>query len=247
MINLWTLAPYLIHAPASVSAGESEPSFRLISFNVLRTNEEVESTLERIVAEDADFVYLMEVHGQWKEPLENLKTKYPHQKIVSRQTYVGVAFLSKHPWNDLSVYNMGEIANPTIDATFQFGSAKNPLRIIGTHPVPPFGSRLTTARDRQLVELAEKFDQDQANLLVGDFNISPWSPRFSPILTAGSLRDASKGFSMSPTLAPMPTLFGGLKVDHILCNEKVAGRNFELQPNSGSDHHMLIFDFSLAD
>lgn len=247
-INLLPVAPYLLSSlqgPSDASGKLTGKTYRLISFNVLRTNDDVQATLDDVLAEDPDFIYLMEVHGKWKEPCEKLLAEYPFQKIVSRQSYVGVAFLSKHPWREMEVYDLGDIGNPTIDVQFNFPGNDRTLRLIGTHPVPPFGDGLTQSRDTQLTDLAERFDGNQANLLIGDFNLSPWSPRFAPILSAGNLSDASLGYSLSPTLAPLPTLFGGLKVDHVLKNDNVGTVEFQLKSGAGSDHKMLIFDFEL--
>ena len=111
--------------------------------------------------------------------------------------------------------------------------------------MPPFGHELTLARERQLVDLAEMFDHEKANLLVGDFNVAPWSPSFARILRTGNLSDATKGFGIAPTLAPIPTWFGGLKVDHVLRSKNIGTVDFRVVPNSNSDHHMLVYDFEV--
>ena len=82
-------------------------------------------------------------------------------------------------------------------------------------------------------------------MLVGDLNLSPWSPRFHKIGPPEMLKDASLGYSLSPTLAPLPTLLGGLKVDHVLSNVNIVTQDFRLVSSSGSDHHMLVYDFRL--
>ncbi len=242
--NTWGLLPYWFSG--ATTPINNVDTMRLISFNVSRTNTDFQGTIDRFVAENPDFIFLMEVHTEWNLYFDNLRSVYPHQHVVSHDSYTGVAFLSKHAWSEIEVLNLGAIPNPSIDVTFPTNSDSSvPLRIIATHPVPPFGAELTQSREKQLTDIVRRLNNEQANLVVGDFNLTPWSPSFSRILVAGQLTDATLGYGISPTLAPLPTWFGGLKVDHILRNEKIGIRNFRLGSNAGSDHHMLIFDFAV--
>ena len=251
-VNLWPIIPYFVppNRPAPTDSGivrRGESSFRLVVLNVLRTNENFEATLEEVVDENADFIFLMEVQPAWKPQLEKLRDRYPYQKLLCRQDYTGVAFLSRHPWNDLEIVNVDDIGNPPIDITFpRLDSQLAGFRLIATHPLPPFGSRLTNSRDRQLNVLAKRFQSDQAALLVGDFNLTPWSPRFHHVLEAGQLRDASLGYGIRPTLAPLPTLMGGLKVDHVLVNNRVIIGDYRLNSDAHSDHRRLVVDFGIV-
>ncbi len=250
--NLAGILPYFVNVPQPRARNEVE---RLMSFNLLRTNTDYQATIDQIISEDPDFIFLMEVHSGWKTQFEKLKSSYPHQKIVSHQGYTGVAFLSKREWQAVEVFDSGVISNPSIDVTFAANpnlSKSLPLRIIATHPVPPFGAALTQSREKQLIAIAKRISSNnelsetpRGNLVIGDFNLTPWSPSFSRILAAGELSDATLGFGITPTLAPLPTWMGGLKVDHILKNELIATSDFRVKANSGSDHHMLIFDFSV--
>ena len=87
---------------------------------------------------------------------------------------------------------------------------------------------------------------ESGTLLVGDFNLTPWSPRFRQMVDAGRLQDASLGYGISPTLTPLPTLMGGLKVDHVLVNSGIVIRNYQLKPCAHSDHRLVTVDFTVA-
>ncbi|MDZ4853174.1 MAG: endonuclease/exonuclease/phosphatase family protein [Pirellulaceae bacterium] len=246
--NLWSTLPYLVHPFTKASSLEpvDSKSFRLVSLNVLRTNEAFQATLNLIIEEDADFVFLMEVQEAWGKYLEGVQNKYPYQKVLAVPDYTGVAFLSKVPWTNLDVVMLGEVLNPSLDV--QFASDNNSLeslRIIATHPLPPFGDILTKSRDRQLNVLAKRLKGVEASLLIGDLNLSPWSPRFAKVLEAGDLTDASLGFGWSPTLTPLPTLLGGVKVDHVLRGNKIDVKDVRFVPIPTSDHRMLVFDLSV--
>ena len=197
---------------------------------------------EEVLVENADFVYLMEVSPNWDRRLKDLVDRYPYQKRICRSDYTGVAFLSKHEWDQVEVVDTGD-ANPPLEITFSRLDRHGDFRLIATHPLPPFGGPLTDSRDRQLVKLAERCHSSLPSLMVGDFNLTPWSPRFRRILQVGKLRDAALGFGVAPTLTPLPTLLGGMKVDHVLTHDDVAISDLRSEPSRYSDHCLVIVDF----
>jgi endonuclease/exonuclease/phosphatase family metal-dependent hydrolase len=192
----------------------------------------------------------MEVQNAWANHLSGVKDRYPYQKVLADPAYTGVAFLSKIPWESMNVVMLGEVTNPSIDVKIPClgplsrKSSRN-IRIIGTHPLPPFGNMLTRSRDGQLKTLSERFVAHEPNLLVGDLNISPWSPRFSTILRAGNLIDASLGYGIETTLAPLPTWLGGVKVDHILVDHSIRVLKYQATRSAHSDHKMVSVDFAV--
>jgi endonuclease/exonuclease/phosphatase (EEP) superfamily protein YafD len=250
LLNVWPLIPYLLPIGGSLSTRGvvdlASDTFRLQVVNVLRTNDAIDATLQDVVNEDADFVYLMEVSGDWEKRLESLLGIYPYQKLICRNDYTGVAFLSKRPWEKIEVVDTGD-SNPPLDILFTSDGFKYPFRIVATHPLPPFGAALTESRDRQLCTLAERCNSKVATLMVGDFNLTPWSPRFKNVLDCGGLRDASRGYGISPTLAPLPTLMGGLRVDHVLISEQIQIINYRLGVMAYSDHRSVMVEFRIGE
>jgi len=249
--NLWFVVPYYSPQDSTMTTTPAVPNsnqaaLRLLVLNVLRTNEEIQATLEEVVDENADFLFLMEVSHDWNSHLQGLKDRYPHQQLICRDDYTGVAFLSKYPWRDVEIIDTGD-ANPPLDFIFSsVGDQTAGFRLIATHPLPPFGAELTDSRDRQLNTLAKRCQSSLPTLMVGDFNLTPWSPRFRQVLDVGQLRDASQGYGISPTLTPLPTLMGGLKVDHVLANCRVTIRDFQLNSCLHSDHQRVIVDFHIT-
>jgi len=251
ILNLWPILPYWIAKPVArnstaLSAPADQKPLRLLLFNVLRTNTQIEATLAEVLHADADFVYLMEVAPIWQQPLEVLRDRYPFQKRICRDDYTGVAFLSRHPWESLEIVDT-DAANPPLDLRFARlpGESKG-FRLIVTHPLPPLGSDLTAARDRQLLTLARRLSTEESCVMAGDFNLTPWSSRFTKILSAGQLRDGSMGFGIQPTLTPLPTLMGGLKVDHVFVNQGISIHKFQIGTSRYSDHEPVSVEFRIT-
>ena len=251
ILNLWPIVPYFIAKPvvvkqSKVSAEADRKLVRLVIFNVLRTNTAIEATLQEMLREEADFVYLMEVAPIWKAKLDALKERYQFQKLICRDDYTGVAFLSRHAWESVEIVDTDD-ANPPLEVRFPtLPGQSTGFRMILTHPLPPLGSDLTAARDRQLITLARRLSSDGPCVMAGDFNLTPWSIRFAKILAAGQLQDSFLGLGIRPTLTPLPTLMGGLKVDHILVNQAVSVHGIRIGTSRYSDHAPVLMDFEIA-
>ena len=69
-----------------------------------------------------------------------------------------------------------------------------------------------------------------------------WRKSLSEIRTA---EDASRGFGIAPTLMPLPTWFGGVKVDHILINRGLSVSDYQLGETRFSDHRPVSVDFQI--
>lgn len=254
-VNLWFTVPYCVAPRASSHttgdpARVDQPSLRLMIVNVLRTNQAIEETLQAVWEEDADFVFLMEVAPDWRPPLVESDKSYPFQHLMCREDYTGVAFLSRHRWHELKVVP-AHAANSPLEIIFPLivGQPAG-FQLCVTHPLPPLGRQLTDLRDQQLRRLAERcraIGAHSACLLAGDLNVTPWSPRFDDVLRAGHLADASRGYGISPTLTPLPTLLGGLKVDHVLVNDRVIVEDYRLKSIAHSDHRAVIIDFRVSE
>lgn len=243
-MNLAVIVPYFIPSasvgePAKAKAGEF-PVLRIAALNVLRTNTHFQETLEVVLADNPDVIYLSEVQPAWKEFLEAIGQDYPYQLHNPSWEYTGVALLSKLPLEEAETISVGKVANPTYDFTLVLSDRK--LRVIATHPLPPLGGDLSDARDQQLRNLVQRFNVQQPRILLGDLNQSPWSPKFRQLLRKADLRDASLGYGIEPTLAPLPTWLGGVKVDHFLVSEDVSVLDYFQRAVPDSDHQLIVLD-----
>ncbi len=245
-IPIWPYVYGYIVGPTTVgqqdvTSGSGE--LRLMSLNLLTKNRKWDEVVNSIQKASPDFVVLMEVDSVWRQVLkEGLGDEYPHAEFRSREDNFGIAFLSKKPWSQLEAFNSRALRLPSIDVTFTNVGDK-PLRIIGTHPIPPMNQRNWDARNEQLINVVERFDSSTANVMVGDFNLSPWSPNFKKVVSAGNFNDASEAFGPTPTWYVFPTWLGGLKIDHALVSQDILVRKLNVDQDLGSDHRALIMDF----
>ena len=260
VINAIPIWPYMVGPLVRVSGIESQASsddslqearFRIISLNVLTRNGRYQSVIDLLRAEQADFVILMEIDAAWKKALEPLNDVYEFTRFETREDNFGIAFLSKHAWSSIEVFPSQTLQLPSIDVRFDAADGlasfdlPKPLRIIGTHPIPPLSQGNTRARDEQLQNVAGRFDSSSFNVMAGDFNLAPWSPVFADILSTGDLQDASVAFGVAPTWYVFPTWLGALKIDHVLHGPDVLATGHRVGMDVGSDHRAVVVDFRL--
>jgi endonuclease/exonuclease/phosphatase (EEP) superfamily protein YafD len=124
--------------------------------------------------------------------------------------------------------------------------AGQPLTVIGTHPPPPRRRKLTYQRDRQLKEIAAYIASHPGpTLLLGDLNITSWSPSFQEMLRLGKLRDSRQGWGLQPSW-PVDQPLLRVPIDHLLVTEGLAVHCRRLGPFTGSDHYPVIMEFSVC-
>ena len=82
-------------------------------------------------------------------------------------------------------------------------------------------------------------------LLLGDMNLTPWSPAFADLLQQTGLRDGRLGFGLLPT---WPARWGvlGIPIDHALISPAVTIHQMEIGRDVGSDHRPLVIEFSVS-
>jgi endonuclease/exonuclease/phosphatase (EEP) superfamily protein YafD len=78
--------------------------------------------------------------------------------------------------------------------------------------------------------------------MVGDFNVTPWSPLFADLLRDSGLADSCRGFGWQPTWPTrLPAMFR-IPIDHCLHGAGVAIVDRRVGPEIGSDHLPLLLE-----
>lgn len=217
--------------PAS-PAGSASPALRVLSLNLLASRPDTLRTIEYLTRSEADVLFLMEVDADWAAELEPLKRSHPHHHLAPRPDNFGLALFSCLPLHDLRVFQPA--AGPPVVQAKLVHQGRS-LVLLGAHPPPPIGSRLSALRDAQLAALAEwTAGQDQPVLLAGDLNATPWSQALRPLTAAGFT-------SLHPAWPPTwraGSIFA-LSIDHAFVTAPLTLRQRRTGPNLGSDHRPL--------
>jgi endonuclease/exonuclease/phosphatase (EEP) superfamily protein YafD len=216
---------------------------RVVSINVFFANEDHSSVLDFIRRERPDAVAMMEVDPEWRLALASLQKAYPHHYQTIGLRGRGISLWSRLPMKDVSVLPIGVRAEPAVQATLQVKGRE--VRMFAVHTTWPMAPNSAARRNEQLSQLAQHARAVTLPLvIVGDLNISPFSPYFQDLLKDGGLRSGAEGFGWQAT---WPSFLppAGIQIDHALVNSQLVVEHFGRGSAIGSDHLPIVADLVL--
>jgi endonuclease/exonuclease/phosphatase family metal-dependent hydrolase len=114
-----------------------------------------------------------------------------------------------------------------------------PLRLAAVHLASPTSPAYLAARNRQLQELARLLaGGNRPRVVLGDMNITPFSPYFDGFLRHTGMVDARRRQGLHGTWPRwMPPL--QIAIDHCLIDPQAPVLSVRRGPDVGSDHYPL--------
>jgi endonuclease/exonuclease/phosphatase (EEP) superfamily protein YafD len=222
--------------PAQAADSAPAAPLRVMSFNVFNFNREYERTLRYVQTESPDVLVLLEVSPAWVPALRTLTAQYPYQWINAGDAANGIAVLSRVRPSEVEQVDLAERRTPAYLLTFERGDTT--LAVLGTHLSWPLGRRVSETRNAQLAAIARLArGHPGALVVVGDFNITPFSPHFRRMLRDGGLRRCAA----SGLLPTWPARFVPfyIPIDHCFASTNVRAWNFKVGEYLGSDHYPI--------
>ena len=241
-INLWRIWPYTALAPTQLALPDDVDGMscaRVLSFNVLQTNDRYDATAALIARVDPDILLLMETNRPWLEALQGELGKYSYIRSEPLDNKYGMVFATK-----LAVEKAEMVANtssntPTLYATLQMEDGAR-FEVIGLHPRPPLPGESTATRDANIARAGSRTPDGLPNVLaIGDFNDVPWSSTTQKFVHDGRYSDPRAGRGSFASF-PADYAFVGWPLDQIFVRQGVKVETLELGEDVGSDHLPLI-------
>jgi endonuclease/exonuclease/phosphatase (EEP) superfamily protein YafD len=241
-VNLLYLLPYIVTGPGEALA--SPATFRMLAANVNLRNSDYAALQDLIEDTKPDVVGLSEVDQEWVESL--LPLEYPYRILRPEDGPYGLALFSRLPLSELekSPYRDDGVQT-AIFAEVDLANTKAALVL--THVRAPITPAKARQRNRQLRELATFFrvnDYDN-EILLGDLNITPWSPHYNVLESGTGLANAALEAGYRPTWPTHPAVVR-IPIDHFLLSGRLNVASIRTGPDIGSDHLPLIVDIAVA-
>ena len=213
-VNAQPVISFSLSRASFENSEKSNETLRLMSLNVLTSNRQHQAVIEEIRHHSPDIVLLLEIDDRWMKALSTLQSDYPHHIAYSKHDNFGLLLLSKHPFVKKRVALWGQHQLPYVQAAFLSKSGK-PFHLVGTHAFPPMTKEKHWENHHQIEFHLERLDQmDQAAILLGDFNKTPWSHSYRQLVGATSFKNAASGWI--PFSTWRQHFFGGLFIDHVM-------------------------------
>ena len=215
-----------------ISAPAGHRVIRLMSFNSLLTNGNVEGLAREIEHDDPDILLMFEFGPVQQALKERLRGRYAFQDDCLHLENCNIAIFSKFQIADFESHGSWE-GPPMIRATF--GQDLGQLTVIGTHTMrfPYLRAQLT-----QLGELGDMVRKlSGPRIVAGDFNATPTSRMLSVFQNRSLLRRLDDFLPTWPARLQLPQL----AIDHIFASEEVKSlEKVRIGGNAGSDHFPLV-------
>jgi endonuclease/exonuclease/phosphatase (EEP) superfamily protein YafD len=256
LANFMLISPYIGTANSVVELEQSK--IRILSMNLNHTNASYKKAKLIINKTQPSVLVLQELNNSWENGLGETLAEFPYSAKLPENTTYGyyplpnflVPFFLPKEKLFIGVFShlpferiMTDQSDSYIIGSFKF--KEKIFTLFGVHLTSPVGKVRTDARNKQLNSLVEKIQKNkQPTVVVGDFNITPWSLRFQDFIQKSRLQDIRKGLGIYPTwLARFPPL--SIPIDHSLTSNGIKVGSFSLGPSFGSDHLPTILDFSI--
>ncbi len=191
-VNLAVVLP--IFFGKSPDAGRTA-DFRVMLMNVNRETGDSVRVLEAIKRFDADVVLLEEVDTAWLGRMSGLHEEYTYRIEHPQPDNFGIALYSRTPLQDSQVAYFGDSGAPSTVARLEYGART--ISFIGTHPLPPAGAEYSRMRNTQMEAIADAVvEMSKPVIVLGDLNMTPWSPVFQQFLSRTGLSNSGKGWGL---------------------------------------------------
>lgn len=243
-INLAVVAPLYLGSPGDSSV--DAPSIRVMSFNLLSTNDRYGDLVEYIRETEPDVVVLHEASLPWETAMESSSLDYEVTKSRSEDLIFGTLVMTRNSAGVLT-YGFSETDPRAVEITTTVAGWDSPVKILSSHPLAPTDGERASLRDAQLGFAAEwASNQSGPYIVVGDLNATPWSWPFRNLLAQGGLRNSQIGFGVQPTFAATSNPLFRVAIDHLVHSDALIVRQRQLGPSLGSDHFPIIVDLELV-
>lgn len=231
LVAPWVLAPQPPATPADV---------RVLHANVLFKNENHGPILTMIARERPDLCVLAEATPALYERVRRELPQYPYRSFSHAKSYCYNLVLSRTPFVRDSAA-LRDFRTVAIRTTIR----GREVSLVTVHPRTPVRPSWFSWRNDQLW-FAFEYARRQAipTLLVGDFNVTPWSPVYQEMTGKPGLTACRKGFGLKPTwISPLPLL--QLPIDHVFVNDGLRPVSFQTRPAGDSDHRPVVAEVGL--
>ncbi|MGD2044321.1 MAG: endonuclease/exonuclease/phosphatase family protein [Acidimicrobiia bacterium] len=241
LVNLIVVLPLYIGAPAE--ARVEADTIRVMSFNLLSTNEQYSDVIDYIGAVDPDLVFLHEASRPWEVAMESSDLDYEIIRPRSEDLIFGTLVLVRG--QDVTGVSHGFAASAPRAVTLEYTPFgwEQQLSVLSTHPLAPTDQERADLRDAQLAFAGDwAADRSGSFIVVGDFNATPWSSPFRALMRSADLLNSQTGFGLQPSFPTTSNLLLRVPIDHLLHSEALEVTGRQLGPALGSDHFPLVVD-----
>jgi len=258
-INGAEMSPWYVPQPAPDA--KSHLPLRIYFFNPSLYNNHGQDFSKQILAEKADLVILQEANPEYIQQMQRLKKLYPYAYFnLSRQlmTHRDMAIWSRYPLGEPRRNML--VVKDTPSMHLKLHAPRHDFDLLIVHPEVANRRSAFPLRHQQMTAMSKYIQARPGSwIVIGDLNITPWSPLYQKMVTATGLHNTRQGFGLLPTWPVahsvwysnplvakyIPVDWLRLPIDHCLVSPDIQVRDIHVNPSSlGSDHFPLVIELA---
>jgi endonuclease/exonuclease/phosphatase (EEP) superfamily protein YafD len=238
------------HFGSAAAAAQGRPRLRVMSANLLVSNQQPDAIIAEILAADPDVLLVQEYPQHWHDALSKaLRSRYPYSTWVIQDDSFGMATYSRIPFID-PVNNflpLGVSRVPQSRMVVTLGGRE--IALYNVHLLPPRSLSYVTEHRRQFADLRALLSSESLPyVLTGDFNFTPTAPQAHHLSRIGA-RDshdlAGTGRAATWPVQGVLRYVPGIHLDHVYVSSQLEVIQHEIGTGSGSDHRPVIVEIVL--
>lgn len=235
--------------------GRQSADCRILVANLNFSNSDATQTLSLVAAEQPDLALFIEVGQAMETQLDVLKTEFPYSTHIAVED--GIVLYSKFPLSNIQLQQFGLDARKSL--VVRMTVAGNLVSLVAVHPLPPIEHRMFQSRNTLLADVEEYVKvQTKPVLLLGDLNITMWSPYYQSLIQQTHLKNAREGFGIQGTWPRLRSYYSlpawsqwlimplQIPIDHCLVSPEIEVTNIHTGIDTGSDHAPIVVDLAVS-
>ncbi len=244
LINLCFVIPPMLPASAPSDANLKFLKFRVMELHVDSPQTDLKPIIQEVNAEHPELVCITGVNTAQLVKLNEQLNSYLNRTAFMPEESKGIAIYSTKPLKGNRFRRIGPDKLPVLLTTLHFDYGW--FRIIAIElPAPKDGDTLSK-RNAQAEAVAKMVAElNGRKMVLGDYNMTPYSMTFGALLKNGNLQDTRLGYGIQPSWHypdNMDLFLMRFPVDHILINSDVATMSRHVGEACGLAHRPIIVD-----
>lgn len=239
LFNLLDVAPWYLPQSFINSSQIQGQKIRVLQSNINKFNNQYSQLISLVREESPDIAVFLEVGIVGSKEFEVLQDILPYSKAGQDKDFRdGTLIYSKLPLENASVKSLGG-GRVSILADLKIQGQTIPL--ITSHLSQALEKSYYEKQNKQLEAVTDYVAKLKNPLVVGDFNLTMWSPYYKYFVSKTGLRNARAGFGILPTWPTFRPLLS-IPIDHCFVGRDIKVLKSRTGRPVGSDHLPLITD-----
>lgn len=256
LILLWhsyLLLPLVVsneNISSSKITSDSALAMRVLQYNLHYSDLEASERMKWVLSQapKMDVIVLLEVADQHAPLINALGQQFPYQFVKPMRGYRGVAVFSRLDNSQFALRNAVANSMHYVVMSAMDKRRVSTLSLFVVHPPPPVSEDEAAQRNQYFDEVKSEILRIRTDrkILIGDFNMTRWSPYFRELADGLNMEDSFEGFGYKTTWPSwLPPLLQ-ITIDNLLVYRNPAESggmvvlDKQVGPANGSDHYPVI-------